>query len=111
MKKKELVEIIRLVVKSEVKKAVKSALTEVKKQSEAPISLTEALNQTKDSDDWKSMGTFDSKDARASFAAMQGGGTNPGMNELLPNPAVQKDESLEKAFTRDYSQLVKAMKK
>jgi len=41
MKKKELVEIIRLVVKSEVKKAVKSALTEVKKQPEAPTSLHE----------------------------------------------------------------------
>ena len=111
MKKKELVEIIRLVVKSEVKKAVKSALTEVKKQSEAPISLTEALSQTKDSEAWKSMGTFDSKDARSSFASMQNGNSNPGMNDLLSNPAVQKDESLEKAFTRDYSQLVKAMKK
>lgn len=111
MKKKELVEIIRLVVKSEVKKAVKSALTEAKKQPEAPISLNEALSQTQEAGDWKSMGTFDSKDARASFAAMQGGGTNPGMNTLLSNPAVQKDESLEKAFTRDYSQLVKAMKK
>lgn len=111
MKKKELVEIIRLVVKSEVKKAVKSALTEVKKQPEAPISLNEALSQTQESGDWKSMGTFDSKDARASFAAMQGGGANPGMNTLLANPAVQKDESLEKAFTRDYSQLIKAMKK
>ena len=111
MKKKELVEIIRLVVKSEVKKAVKSALTEVKKQSEAPISLTEALSQTQESENWKSMGTFDSKDARSSFAAMQGGGTNPGMNDLLSNPAVQKDQSLEKAFTRDYSQLVKAMKR
>jgi hypothetical protein len=111
MKKKELVEIIRLVVKSEVKKAVKTALNEVKKQSEAPISLTEALSQTKDSGDWKSMGTFDSKDARASFASMQNGGSNPGMNELLSNPAVQRDESLEKAFTRDYSTLVKAMKR
>jgi|TARA_R110002050_G_scaffold86076_2_gene183283 hypothetical protein len=111
MKKKELVEIIRLVVKSEVKKAVKSALTEVKKQPEAPISLNEALSQTQEAGDWKSIGTFDSKDARASFAAMQGGGANSGMNSLLSNPAVQKDESLEKAFTRDYSQLVKAMKK
>ena len=53
------------------------------------------------------MGTFDSKDARASFAAMQGGGANPGMNGLLANPAVQKDESLEKAFTRDYSSISK----
>jgi hypothetical protein len=111
MKKKELVEIIRLVVKSEVKKAVKSALTEVKKPPEAPISLNEALSQTKDDGNWKNMGTFDSKDARASFAAMQGGGANPGMNALLSNPAVQRDESLEKAFTRDYSSLVKAMKK
>ena len=111
MKKKELVEIIRLVVKSEVKKAVKSALTEVKKQSEAPISLNEALSQTQEAGDWKSMETFDSKDARSSFAAMQNGNSNPGMNELLSNPTVQKDESLEKAFTRDYSQLVKAMEK
>jgi len=111
MKKKELVEIIRLVVKSEVKKAVKSALTEVKKQSEAPISLNEALGQTQDAGDWKSMGTFDSKDARSSFAAMQSGGTNTGMSEILGNPAVQGNESLEKAFTRDYSSLVKTMKK
>ena len=75
------------------------------------MSLNEALTQTKASGDWKSMGTFDSKDARSSFAAMQNGNSNPGMNELLSNPTVQKDESLEKAFTRDYSQLVKAMKK
>ena len=111
MKKKELVEIIRLVVKSEVKKAVKSAINEAKKEPQAPISLNEALTQTRDTGEWKSMGTFDSKDARASFAAMQGGGTNPGMNELLSNPTVQKDESLSKALTRDYSQLVKAMQK
>jgi len=111
MKKKELVEIIRAVVKLEVKKAVKSALVESKQQPSGPMSLNEALTQTKDSGDWKSMGTFDSKDARSSFAAMQNGNSNPGMNELLSNPAVQKDESLSKAFTRDYSQLVKAMKK
>lgn len=111
MKKKELVEIIRAVVKAEVKKAVKSALVESNKKPSGPISLNEALTQTKESGDWKNMGTFDSKDARASFGAMQNGNSNPGMNELLANPIVQKDESLNKAFTRDYSQLIKAMKR
>lgn len=116
MTKKELVEVIRKVVKSEVKKAVKTAITEMTQPkaiaSGGITSLQEVLKQTEEQDSWQSMGEFNSNDARGKFQAMQGG--NPiaaAQNELLSNPAVQADESLQKAFTRDYSALVKKMKR
>jgi len=118
MKKKELVEIIQKVVRHEIKKAVKdlgAAPKQTKQVTENHrMSLTEALAQTETQDEWKSMKTFDAKDARAGFASMQGGFPNQqnvGMAQTLANPTVQKDESLQNAFTRDYSDLVKAMTK
>ena len=118
MTKKELVEVIRKVVKSEVNKAVKKAINEIKQpqpvKAEQKSTLQEVLAQTEQDGNWKSMGTFNSKDARSRFAAMQGGMPNSiegAQSNLLNQPAVQKDESLQKAFTRDYSELVKAMQK
>jgi len=117
MTKKQLVEVIRKVVKSEVDKAVKNAINEIqqpKTNSNDRMSLQEVLNQTEKQDEWKSMGEFNSIDARSKFTSMQGGMGNSisaGQSNLLNEPAVQKDQSLQKAFTRDYSELVKAMKK
>lgn len=117
MTKKQLVEVIRKVVKSEVNKAVKNAINEIqqpKANTNNKTSLQEVLNQTEKEGDWKSIGEFNSVDARSKFASMQGGVSNnisAGQSNLLNEPAVQKDESLQKAFTRDYSELVKAMKK
>ena len=117
MTKKELVEVIRKVVKSEVNKAVKKAVNEITQprldKVEQKTTLQEVLAQTAEQDDWKSMGEFNSMDARSKFASMQGGVNNiaGAQANLLNNPAVQNDESLQKAFTRDYSELVKAMKK
>ena len=118
MTKKELVEVIRKVVKSEVKKAVKKAVNEITQprldKVEQKTTLQEVLAQTAEQDDWQSMGEFNSMDARSKFASMQGGVSNNiagAQANLLNNAAVQNDESLQKAFTRDYSDLVKAMKK
>jgi hypothetical protein len=118
MTKKELVEVIRTVVKSEVKKAVKKAINEIAQpkleKPEQKTTLQEVLAQTEEQGDWKSMGEFNSQDARGKFAAMQGGNATNiigAQSNLLSQPAVQNDESLQKAFTRDYSGLVKAMKK
>ena len=116
MTKKELVEVIRKVVKSEVKKVVKTAITEMTQPkpiaSGGITSLQEVLRQTEEQDNWQSIGEFNSDDARGKFAAMQGGNTiAAAQNELLMDPTVQKEESLQKAFTRDYTALVKKMKR
>ena len=117
MTKKQLVEVIRKVVKIEVNKAVKSIINENKqpgKIKSGKTSLQEVLAQTAEQDDWQSLGEFNSVDARSRFASVQGGLSNNvagAQSNLLNEPAVQKDESLQKAFTRDYSELVKAMKK
>ena len=110
MTKKELIEIIRKVVKSEVKKAINEVTQPRLDKASSKSTLQEVLAQTEQQDDWKTMGTFNASDARAQFAAMQGGIAGAQSN-LLSQPAVQNDESLQKAFTRDYSDLVKAMKK
>ena len=118
MTKKELVEVIRKVVKSEVNKAVKKAVNEITQprldKVESKTTLQEVLAKTAEQDDWKSMGEFNSVDARSRFASVQGGLSNNvagAQSNLLNEPAVQKDESLQKAFTRDYSELVQRMKK
>ncbi len=77
MTKKELVRIIREVVKREVK----SQLTEVtqskgkviKENNNQRISLEEALQQTAESDDYRTVKEFTASDARAGFASMQSG--------------------------------------
>jgi len=116
MTKKELVRIIREVVKREVK----SQLTEVTKSKEKVIkennnriSLEEALQQTAESDDYRTVKQFNAADARAGFSAMQSGYVEKPQTDLHGKPVdlTQLGGGLDKALTRDYSQLVKRFNK
>ena len=114
MTKKELVRLIREVVKREVKNQVNVLLTEQKKEKEI-TSIREALDQTKALEDYPTMKSFNAADARAGFAAMQSG-FNPQQNvqtDLRGNPVDVNSlgGGLDKALTRDYSALVKKMKR
>ena len=121
MKAKQLAQVIRKIVREEVQKEVRNVLAEqnVKQQSniqdKETLTLTEALQDTKD--DYPTMKTFNSSDARAGFAAMQTGYSTPqapaafeGHNGKVVS-AQQVDPSVNKALTRDYSELVKRFKK
>jgi len=114
MTKKELVRLIREVVKREVKNQVNVLLTEQKKEKEI-TSIREALDQTKALEDYPTMKTFNATDARAGFASMQSG-FNQQQNvqtDLKGNPVDVNNlgGGLDKALTRDYSALVKKMKR
>ena len=121
MKAKQLAQVIRKIVREEVQKEVRNVLTEqtVKQKSnieeKETLTLTEALQDTKD--DFPTMRTFNASDARAGFAAMQGGvGTQQAPNALEGHngrvvPTDKVDPSVTKAITRDYSELVKRFKK
>ncbi len=113
MTKKDLVRLIREVVKREVKTQVNNVLTEMESKKTDKMSINEALNQT--AEDFPTMKEFTSADARAGFAAMQTEMGNPvqQQTDLSGKPVdVQKlDPSLNKALTRDYSKLVKKMVK
>ena len=113
MTKKDLVRLIREVVKREVKSQVKTLLNEQKRESEKPT-ISEALDQTKALEAYPSMKTFNSADARAGFAAMQQGLQPQQQQQDLNGRPVdmnQLDPTLSKALTRDYSELVKKMKR
>lgn len=110
MTKKDLVKIIREVVRSEVKKVIKSELNEamrsLEQQKTKKLSLTEALAQTKQEQDNEEWPSIDANTLRAKFSGMQHKApivmtdiNNRPVNNLAPN--------LEKALTRDYSDLVK----
>ena len=83
---------------------------------DAKTAISEALNQT-ESESYPTMKTFNASDARAGFAAMQGNFSTPqqptafeGHNgQVVPTDKV--DPSVNKALTRDYSDLVKRFKK
>ena len=120
MKAKQLAQVIRKIVQEEVRKEVKNVLTEQKakaiKKDDEPMSLTEALSQT-ETEAYPTMKTFNSDDARAGFAAMQGGAgvqQTPNAFEGHNGRVVSTDKidpSVTKAITRDYSDLVKRFKK
>jgi len=129
MNKKELVRIIREVVKREIKSAVKSEINEalnilehkkevaepVKKYSEN-VSLNEVLEQTARSTEFEPYPEVSPQQLRSQFAAMQGGMPNAQMNMTnhngVPvNPSTLQKDGLGKALTRDYSELVKRFKK
>ena len=115
MKVKELARVIRKIVREEVQKEVKSILTEQQLNSnpsanKEKLTLTEALQQT-ESEEYPTMQTFNASDARAGFAAMQGGINRPPVHTDLNGRAVKDQPELEKALTRDYSDLVKRFKK
>ncbi len=113
MTKKDLVRLIREVVKREVKNQVKSLITEQKRQEEK-ITIREALDQTKALEEYPTMKTFNSANARAGFAAMQNGFQQQQVQQDLngrPVDVEKLDPALNKALTRDYSALVKKMKR
>jgi len=88
--------------------------------SKDPV-LNKILNETAHAkDEWKTMGdkTFNRTDAMAGLASKMGygdmqSGTKPTAQQMIPKDRqhVPVDASLEKALTRDYSALVKAMDK
>ena len=77
-------------------------------------SLNAALNETAN-EDYKTVKSFDSGDARAGFASMQDmmGGGKPTVQQMVPRDMQGRDidPAVGKALTRDYSELVKAMSK
>ena len=74
-------------------------------------SLNEALNATANDSEFKTMKKFNSSDARSQFMQMQGGA--PSADDMIPRDLAHKqiDSATEKALTRDYSDLMKAINK
>lgn len=117
MTKKDLVRIIREVVRKEVKSVIKeelnTAMTLLENETKAPksMSLNEAMNETKQSysqDEFAPYPEIDKNTLRTKFAGMQGGVTKP-MTDINNRPVdtSRLDPSLTKALTRNYSDLVK----
>jgi anthranilate phosphoribosyltransferase len=130
MKSKQLAQLIRKLVKEEVQKQVRSVLAEqsaknasfMEMQQPAPefkeakkftanSALNDILNETVQSTDYDTLKTFNSSDARAGFAAMQGPmGSNPIPDKDISGAPMNPSKvtpDLMKALTRDYSELVK----
>ena len=120
MTKKELVRIIREVVKREIKNVLNEQYGSqpVKKnKTKKPLTknplLNEALNATEDYETVASLTSTDVGSFRSKFAQMQeaeGGGP---INMIPPElqHQVESGSDLEKALTRDYSGVVKAWDK
>mgnify|MGYP003120438084 CR=1 FL=1 len=112
----KLAKVIRKIVREEVQKEVRSILTEQKGQpskSKKSLTLTEALSQT-ESEEYRTVQSFNAADARAGFASMQNGFGTPNVLEGHSGKIVSTekvDPSVTKALTRDYSELVKRFKK
>tara|TARA_R100001129_G_scaffold145671_1_gene106979 strand:- start:905 stop:1255 length:351 start_codon:yes stop_codon:yes gene_type:complete len=116
MKAKQLAQVIRKIVREEVQKEVRNVLTEqkvksIKSENEERLTLSEALQQT-ETEEYQTIGNFNAADARAGFAAMQGGYAQP-QKDINGRPVDMSrvDDSVTKAMTRDYSELVKRFKK
>ena len=112
MTKKDLVRLIREVVKREVKTQVNNVLTEMENTASSKMSINEAIQKT---EPFPTMKTFTSGDARAQFAAMQQGALhtdNKPQTDLSGRPVDVENlgGGLDKALTRDYSELVKRFK-
>lgn len=115
MTKKDLVKLIRAVVKQEVKKVVQTEMNEAmnileQKKASSTMSLTEAVTETKNGsisndEPWPTMGDFKSN-MRAQFASMNGATPQTDINNR-PIDTSKLDPSVSKALTRDYSALVK----
>ena len=114
MTKKDLVRLIREVVKREVKTQVNTLLTEMEVKKNSKVSINESIEQPVE--DFPTIKQFTSADARAGFASLQNGfGNTPPQQQTdingKPVDLQQLDPSLSKALTRDYSSLVKKMVK
>ena len=116
MTKKELVKIIREVVRREIKTQLNEAIKNSKvltAPSNKKLSIKDALLETKDTD-FPTMKTFNAVDARAGFAAMQNSMTPQQQQlDLRGNPVNVENlgGGIDKALTRDYSSLVKRFNK
>lgn len=118
MTKKELVRIIREVVKREVKNVLNEQYGSqpVKKiKNKKPLTknplLNEALSATEEYDTVASLTSADAGGFRSQFAKMQDMGGNDGPIDMIPpnlKHQVEAGSNLEKALTRDYSGVVKA---
>ena len=125
MKAKQLAQVIKKIVREEVQKEVRSVLKEHLSKSKPvnsnnnkkSLTLTEALQETAQ-EDYPTMQTFTSADARAGFSALQQGTYNTNNNVTAFQghngrviPADKVDPTVSKALTRDYTELVKRFKK
>jgi|TARA_B110000908_G_C10182322_1_gene416301 hypothetical protein len=109
MTKKDLVKLIRAVVKSEAKKIVQTELNEAmnlleQQKSSQQMSLTEAAKSTEEAP-WPDMGNYNSS-MRAQFAAMNGVSPQTDINNR-PVDTSKLVPSVKTALTRDYRDLVK----
>tara|TARA_R100000152_G_C6621939_1_gene72349 strand:+ start:27 stop:389 length:363 start_codon:yes stop_codon:yes gene_type:complete len=120
MTKKDLVRVIREVVKREVKSVVKNEINEILSEMEnknrQPLpeqtytkntKLNEVLNNTATEEAWPEISK---NDIRSRFAAMQGGAAPQTDLNNIPVDTSRLDPSINKALTRDYSELVKRFK-
>ena len=114
MTKKELVRIIREVVKREIKNVLtenKTVQPKPKKQYSKTPMLNEVLNDTaqnyNDESAWPSV---DANSLRARFMGMQDNVIPQTDINNRPVDTSNLDPSLNKALTRDYSELVKKFK-
>jgi len=122
MTKKELVRIIREVVKREIKNVLNeqygSQPVNKNKKIKKPLTknplINEALNATEEYDTVASLTSADVGGFRSKFAKMQNMEGAGGPINMIPPEMQQQVESgseLEKALTRDYSGVVKAWDK
>ena len=138
--KKQLVKLIELIVRKEVKSAVNEAITkqnlinDVKKptpsladvidspvkESKSKLSTAEALENTAQSNEWKSMGGDQPYDSSRVGEILNNQYSDLGNSGIAPTPDIVADtaakentvaeqlpDSLKKALNKDYSELVK----
>tara|TARA_R110001592_G_scaffold62935_2_gene192658 strand:+ start:888 stop:1238 length:351 start_codon:yes stop_codon:yes gene_type:complete len=116
MTKKELVKIIREVVKRELKNVLSEGKMPVQQKQKTQYSkvpmLNEVLNETRNQSSEEEWPSIDANTLRAKFAGMQDSGNVAGHTDINNRPVdVSKlDPSVGKALTRDYSALVKKFK-
>jgi hypothetical protein len=127
MTKKDLVKIIREVVKREVKSVVKNEINEVltlmeqgsnvsnkpkkeQKKYTSNTSLNSILNETANGGEFDEWPEVSANSLRARFAGMQGGAAPMTDINNRPVDTSKLDPALNKALTRDYSELVKRFK-
>ena len=122
MTKKELVKIIREVVKREVKNVLNEQFSAQqpikKKQTKKTYSKNPILNEVlKETSDYETVATMNSSDVsgfRSKFMSMQGGMNGPVQHTDVHGKPVDVNQlggGLDKVLTRDYSALVKTFDK
>jgi len=127
MTKKDLVKIIREVVKREVKSVVKNEINEVltlmeqsnkvsvtpkekQKKYTSNSSLNSILNETANNGEFDDWPEVSANTLRARFSGMQDGAAPTTDINNRPVDTSKLDPTLNKALTRDYSELVKRFK-